>query len=400
MFKKPIEQLSIGDIRSLIENRISEGPMLEYKEAHPLKIKNNIDDSKLNLAKYVSSFANSAGGYIVFGVKEEKGVATAITPFEVEDFDKLRNTLDQILDSKIERKIRSCEYHAIKTDSNKIILALKVPRSIAKPHGIKKSAESALMHYHRVNGRTIPYTQSELANAYNAQYSIEKRIENFRLDRINAILANDIPYNLNENPRIIVHVIPISAFDDPSLIIDIGNFYKENRHNKELLLPSVGSLDSRLNLEGFLISDAKNGYAYTQFFRNGCIEAVDAFTIYHPQNGEPPFISGPRYEQNIVTTLSKLLEPLIATEISLPIYVGITLLGVKNFKISSEQYDTYQGTIDRENLILPAVVLADQNHIRELPQHLKCIFDQIWQASNREKSLNYDTQGEWKYPYP
>lgn len=81
MIHKPIDALNEQDILDLVDNEMSEGKTLDYKRDLPAD--NN--DGKAEFLADVVSFANTAGGYMLFGVDEDKGVAIAVPGIELKD---------------------------------------------------------------------------------------------------------------------------------------------------------------------------------------------------------------------------------------------------------------------------------------------------------------------------
>ena len=67
-FNKNIHELEYGDLDVLIDNEVSEGWTLEYKQ--------EIVKSK-DIAKSIASFANSEGGWYIVGIKEKENTSTA-----------------------------------------------------------------------------------------------------------------------------------------------------------------------------------------------------------------------------------------------------------------------------------------------------------------------------------
>ena len=68
--KKPLESVEESDLQNLRKNQVAESKILDYKETLP----GNSDTDKKEFLFDVSSFANAAGGDLVYGIKEEDGV--------------------------------------------------------------------------------------------------------------------------------------------------------------------------------------------------------------------------------------------------------------------------------------------------------------------------------------
>ena len=73
MIPKRFEDITKADIDALVANAVAEGRTIEYKRELP----GNSDEDKREFLADVSSFANGAGGDIIYGVEEDKGVPTA-----------------------------------------------------------------------------------------------------------------------------------------------------------------------------------------------------------------------------------------------------------------------------------------------------------------------------------
>ena len=80
VLSKPAEQITAGDIQSLIESEVPEGEQIEFKETLPAK-KGTVDPwmrgegkigdrAKSELLEEVVAFGNAYGGAFVLGVRE------------------------------------------------------------------------------------------------------------------------------------------------------------------------------------------------------------------------------------------------------------------------------------------------------------------------------------------
>lgn len=68
-------KLSVGEIDQLVTQQVREDLYLEYKHGDEL----NKSDASNTIREYLSAFANSAGGVLIIGIEESKGVPTRVT---------------------------------------------------------------------------------------------------------------------------------------------------------------------------------------------------------------------------------------------------------------------------------------------------------------------------------
>ena len=74
MIPKPINNVAAADIDDLVRNKVPETRTIEYKRELP----GSTDSDKREFLADVSSFANTAGGDLLFGVAEMEGLPTKV----------------------------------------------------------------------------------------------------------------------------------------------------------------------------------------------------------------------------------------------------------------------------------------------------------------------------------
>ena len=89
------------DIQSLIDNSVEESIHLDFKAAAAL---DKSEKKKDEIAKDVSSFANSDGGIIVYGISEKEHCADSLSLIDGNTYTK--EWIEQVINSKINKKIR------------------------------------------------------------------------------------------------------------------------------------------------------------------------------------------------------------------------------------------------------------------------------------------------------
>jgi hypothetical protein len=380
---KPLESIDESYLQSLVDNKIAEGKTIEYKFSLP----GNSDASKKEFLADVSSFANASGGDLIFGIKEKNGEAHELCGLININPDEEILRLENLVRDCIEPRM-NISSRAIPLSNSRIAIIIRIRRSWALPHVVK--FQKHWRFYSRNSRGKYPLDVQELRIAFAFSDTIAERLKNFRSERLAKIVAGETPIPLNDNPKIVLHIIPFGSFD-PSSRFDISSLGKA----QTFVLPicvNVPGLDIRYNFDGFLtyIPISKNGTspAYLQLFHNGIIESVEASIIYNE------FISK-EYERLLNNSIERFLKFQKSLGVEPPIVIMLSLLGVFGTKIYVPSPFGIQKPhgIDRENLLIPEVMI--ESFDCKPAQVMKPIFDAIWNAAGWPRSLNYNENGEW-----
>ena len=220
--------------------------------------------------------------------------------------------------------------------------------------------------------------------------SLNEKIKRFREDRIAHLFANETPVPLRNNAKLVLHLIPLISLN-PSTTYDIDKLEPKVAYYVPMSTRGSGR---RYNLDG-LLSYSVTGdvsYSYTQLYRSGIVEAVDACTLDANGNKVIPSIN---FEQELILALPNYLSALKSLNVELPIVTFLTLVGVKGYSMATDRF--FQGEscqIDRDVLLLPETIIDSYDVKAEVI--LKPVFDAIWNSCGFPKSLNYNDKGEWK----
>src|SRR2546421_5727868 len=278
LFNKPLAEIKESDLQTLIDNQVPEGKTIEYKSILP----SNADGDKKEFLADVSSFANGAGGDLLFGIEEQAGTPTTLSGIQLADVDAQKLRLESILRDGIDPKLPRVDIHpvALTSKPGHYVLILRVQKSwlvhrvIFKNHGHFYSRHSAGKYQLDV---------AELRTAFELSGTIAERIRDFRTERLSRIAAGEeTPAPLDEQaPKLVLHMIPLNAFSTP-ISVNIGPLYDGIKG--ELFNPLIAwglrpDVDMRFNVDGITRSvswgDPPSTASYTQVFRNGIIETVD-----------------------------------------------------------------------------------------------------------------------------
>lgn len=390
MINKSFGSIEKPDIDTLVADKIAEDQTIEFK----LTIPGDGDKAKKEFCADISSFANASGGDLIYGMTTTTdGVANGAPGLSGINKDYQICRLTNIILNNIAPRIR-VQIKAINGFSNGLVLIVRIPNSWASPHMVTFKGTSRF--YVRSNMNKHQMDREEIRSAFILSEAITERIRDFRIDRLSKIIVNETSISLPKKPKIILHLLPFSAFKLGFQIelskLDPKDFTLNNGISSRLS-------ESRYNLDGLLLySDIEwsaRGWPqkteiinnYCQIFRNGVIEAVDTQIIKKKQ------IPGRIFEQNLISSIVNYLEALKKLDITLPIIVMLALIDVKGYKImgpmgSTDElyYDEFTTIIDRNKLILPEVLINDFNDTSKL----RPIFDAVWNASGRLKSPYFD----------
>ena len=389
MIEKELSIIEESDLDGLVTNSVSESKTLEYKS----QLKIYSDKEKLEFLKDVSALANSAGGDLIFGVDEEKGIAKSVSGIDIDDPDRLGLQIEDILRYGVRPRILNISIHIFKVHNDKFAIIIRIPRSWFNPHRIVFKGNDKF--YLRKSSGSYSMDVDELRIAFTGNEAIYKSIENFKLERISKILEDLTPVSLVDGPKVVLHLIPLSSFKD---IKEIDLKYVSSDPINKLNPIYARTNDWRYNLDGFLVySNDKERYrSYVQLFRNGIIEAVNA-SLIRPIDKEQ-IIKDITFESTIIKSFSEYKKLLKELNVELPIIISVTLLEVKGYymgkgtRIFFKDEQVY--AIDRDHLFLPELLMENYEQKEDLL--LKTIFDSIWNACGMERSLNYDIKtGNW-----
>lgn len=84
----------------------------------------------------VVSFANSAGGHIIFGIAESNGAPTGFAPISEDKIDDAKLRLENIIRTSVEPTIQGLKIDSVKLVSGRV-LVIEIPRGLFGLHMIK-----------------------------------------------------------------------------------------------------------------------------------------------------------------------------------------------------------------------------------------------------------------------
>ena len=207
MLDKPIADITADDIQHLVDEGTPEKRTLEFKTELP----GTKDSEKKEFLADVSSFANAAGGDLIYGVATTDGRATAAPGVTAQNVDAELLRLDQMIRSGISPRIVGFQIYRVSGLGNGPAIVIRIPRSWQGPHIV--SYQQHFRFFSRNAAGKFPMDVSDIRAAVLNVGSTEERIRMFRTDRLARIGAAETPVHLTSTTRLIcVHSAPFMAF--------------------------------------------------------------------------------------------------------------------------------------------------------------------------------------------
>lgn len=382
---KPLETITETDLQSLVDNQVPEGKTIEYKESLP----GNADSDKKEFLADVSSFANAAGGNLIYGIREDGGLPVEVAGLQGIDVDAEKLRLDNMVRDGLKPRIPGVSIKDVPLQSGAVVLIIRVPRSWAAPHMIIFKSNGKF--YARHSAGKAQLDVDELRSAFVLSETRAERIRSFRADRLAKIVAGETPVELQRNARTVLHIVPVGAFD-AVVRFDVTSLERQG----DLVEPMCArGYTSRHNFDGFLTYAAVPGalaHSYLQVFSHGSVEALEDFLL----EGDRRVIFGARLEQELIASLPRFLSIQRQLGVEPPLFIMLSLIGVAGYSMDTTRLRParlYNAPIDRDTLVVPEVMI-DTFEI-DPAQVLKPAFDAVWNAAGWPGSMSYNAEGQW-----
>jgi len=381
---KKLKDINKDDVEQLITDKVIECKVIDYKQELP----GGKDADKKEFLYDVSSFANASGGHMLFGIVEDKGLPTKIIGLKNIDPDNEKTRLESIIKSGISPRIPGIEIMAVNIDINTWLIIIQIQKSWAQPHMV--SFQDASRFYSRHSSGKYLLDVDEIRTQFNLSEAIGERIKNFREKRLSMIISEETPVPMYKNAKIVLHIIPISAFATSSKF-DLTT-RDLNTNCKPLCSPGWNyryNFDGHLSYCAYRYDGTLPIASYFQLFRNGIIETVDSQMLMTK-------IVPLMYEKEILEVIPRYMKIYDELGIAPPALIMLSLVGVKGYSMETNRpkYTVIDPmSIDRDILVVPEILIDEFNI--DFAKILRPIFDSVWNAAGWKNSLNYNASGDW-----
>jgi len=396
-FSKPLNEITEGDLQRLVQEGVPENRQLEYKRDLP----GTGTEEKKEFVRDVVSFANSAGGHIIFGIVASNGIPTQLAPISEEKIDGAKLRLDSIIRTSIEPTIQGLKIDSVKLTSG-CTLIIEIPRGLFGLHMIKNRRAFVA----RTSAGKFDLDVNEIRSAFVGAEAAVQRLGEFRADRTAKILNGNALWPRCGNRVGLIHLLPLASF--------ASGYRCEIDKIPEAVKPILYPMGRRpwsytptFTFEGYENQmgrrEERGGLlGYSHLFRNGAIENVTAGFLDQSPVTEPRGVQDDIQlywlEIQIMDCAERMLKIMEILEVPGPYYLLVALLNVRGLRVTSADSERIIHrviqTIEQENLILPEVLL--ENADVSIEGEMRSTFDMIWNAGGWQRSFSYDENGVHK----
>jgi len=381
MISKPLDATTLDDLQRLLENRISEGKTIEYKQVLP----GRPDGEKIKFLRAVSSLANTAGGDLLYGVEAQDGIPEALPGLLQPNEDEIKLRLESLLRDGVEPRIPTIQFRFVPVNGDRTILIVRVGKSWNGPHRVKLSGHAHF--YGRNSSGAYPLDVGELRTAITLSAHIAERIRAFRADRLMKIEAGQTPVPIVRAATMVFHVVPLVAFSSsPPIRISF------DRNERNVFNPlGCSGWSTNVNLDGYVLFTDRGGNsnAYTQVFRSGMVESV---AVFEPYEGHPLSLPSGSIEEQLIQALPRFTQALIRKDIEPPHFLFLSFLKARGYQLATSERFRFLSRsdvlTDRDCLILPEVEIDQVGF--DSAAVLRPIFDMLWNAFGYEGCNNFN----------
>jgi len=367
---KPTVQLDAESIEQIVAegNQWRESRLVEYKRQLPDKT----PDSITKFLKAISSFANTDGGAVFFGIEAADGVpisAPGLGSFN-EDADLLR--LQTLLRAHLDPSLTLVIPRVIRRPAANPVLLFDVPRSLLAPHAV--SFNDLGQYWGRATAGKYLMPTSDLRQAFLQADAWEEQARQFHEARLRLLEAGrlGVGFNVTE-PALLLHVLPLGRLRSR---VTFGDGWHD------LVLPDFGlSYKWVWNLDGGLvIGSGDNHEVAIEYFRNGGTEMAVTLAPYAVSER---VLLGAKLQEDITGWVRQFVEWSQSVGREAPYVVFVSLVRVANYRLRPSGNLPLGAPLrfgfDRPIVQLPETVLAQMPV--DVGDSLGEIFEIMWQAA-------------------
>lgn len=378
-------EIQEDDIIRLIENKIQESKILDYKK----ELKLSKDNDKKEFLYDISAMHNTDGGCIIYGIEEEKddkgqntGRPLKISGIELENSDKTFQQIEDIVKNSTEPNISQLILNELKV-KEKTVLIIGIPKGLNLPVMITYNKTNKF--YKRRNSGKFLVDVYELNQMFIKNQVLLEKVKDFRAKRIVEVISQETIPNLNVETSFFIHIIPYSFMENS--IFDFSLLERDLiTQMKPFAYSASNGWDYMYNIDGFATfsSAYKIGVpsSYNQLFRNGIFEIYSS-TIFYDTFHQKLGFNGEKLIKQTIKSVKQGMDTLETININSPFLVSFSFRNVKG-KIMDSQGGYRIPEFNKNDIDFPFIQIPSKDS--NIEKLLKPNFDILWQIFGKAES--------------
>src|SRR5271166_1800073 len=161
LLNKSPSQITENDLLALVAHKEAEGKTLEYKR----DTVGNGDSERKEFLYDATSFANTEGGYLIFGMGEADGLPTSLVGLAKVEADRELLRLEHMLRDGVRPPISGIETAPVSLASGNVAIVMRIPKSGNPPHQV--TYQKAFRFFARGSNGKYPIDVDELRSAFS-----------------------------------------------------------------------------------------------------------------------------------------------------------------------------------------------------------------------------------------
>ena len=355
------------DLRTIIDcPEYAENDYLDYKKYFkPLLLSKEKTQAKQDaIAEFrsdVCAFANSNGGYLIFGIGEKDGIPHEICGIEIESKDKFELDIKNLL-NQIKPRLPNIALNCISLENGKVVVALFVRHDSFAPYIHLENGNNYRI-YKRTTNSNMTMSYSEIRNMFSQSIVLEKEIEQFRNERINFFRSQAEEPNSKCAQFMLLHIIPETFldknYDQPLFVLERkGQQFRTVFQSFECYDCSVPMIEG-LRYPGY------KGEAECRLLNNGVAEFFSSVASHFHNTSEYPskiFFAWEAAWQRVERSIREYVDKIYHLFPSQRLFVGFSLIGCKGISSENNYFYDQAGIIDRNRLVMNTMAIDMENN--------------------------------------
>lgn len=389
----PLERVFEADLQRLIIDGVRESRDLDFKR----DAVGDDRDAKREFLRDVTSFANTAGGYLIVGMAEAAGVADTLIGLTARPPDDEKLRLENLIRDGVEPRLVGVRIREVILSGGGYALVVKVPASWNPPHRVAFGGTNRF--YARNSAGAYELSVEQLRSAFLGGAELEQRLEDFRVSRLARLETGQRGVGIAGKGKLVVQAVPLANQEDP---FDLS--VAERQLGKFLPPRAESGISYRYNLDGFLLHDATADSdpprSYTQLFRNGGVEIAVGGYLGLKKVGEKNLLlcAGRSLNSDLVDIIETALAGAFLLGATPPVAVMVSFLDGAGSVLSLDEgrLSWHNKVLDRNVLLFEPLVIQEGQLQQGWQKVLRPVFDSLWNAFGYPRCpLLFDQTGNW-----